>query len=72
MAIAGSSEFLYADNVLQMIGKILVEAERWDEAFEVLSISPQAVDCVLDEHIPWLLKQHRFQDAYRALRYLES
>ena len=64
--------FPYADNILQMIGKLLVEAERWDEAFEVLSNSPQAVNWVLDAYIPWLLKQHRAQDAYRALRYLES
>jgi len=63
--------FLYDDGV-QMAGKFLVEAERWDEAFEVLSKSPGAVGCVLDAYIPWLLKQHRAQDAYRALRYLES
>ena len=63
---------LYADSLLQMAGKLLVEAERWDEALEVLSNSPEAVDCVLDAYIPWLLKQHRAQDACRALRYLES
>lgn len=52
-----------------MLEGLLVETERWDEAFELLKDSPEAIERVLDAYTAWLLAQGRSHEAYRALRY---
>lgn len=57
---------------VQMLEGLLVEAERWSEAFEFLRGNPAACARVMDAYVAWLLAQHRPLDAYRALRCTSS
>ena len=57
---------------VQMLEGLLVEAERWSEAFELLKGDPAACARVANAYVAWLLAQHRPLDAYRTLRCTSS
>ena len=56
----------------QVLEGLLVETERWREAFQLLKASPQATQRVLEAYAAWLVEQGRGEDAYNALRYRSS
>ena len=56
----------------QVLEGLLVETERWEEAFQLLRGSQQATQRVMEAYAAWLVAQGRGTDAYKVLRYHAS
>ena len=56
----------------QALEGLLVETERWEEAFQLLRGDLQATQRVLEAYAAWLVAQRRGNDAYKVLRYRSS